>query len=545
MLRSIPPGLLMLLTACSAAGAVGGPPDFAEPTELIGSGGTAGSAAADLDGDGRDEFITQEHFAILDLDAGTWSLERPLADINDRLDRFGGDIEVGDIDRDGWIDIVLTDTSNSGTTGELLWFENPDGDLAGTWTEHLVSSWSGNGTGDEITHAEEEVGDLDGDGDLDIVVRDIQHGVWIHLNQGDGTWAPRRFVATNPREGLELWNPDGDGDLDLLLNGVWIETPADPSAGDFTIHAIPGMGDWYPDGSSGDEISDYACKVLARDLDGDGRLDVVISNAEELDGQSPTKPHGIRAYLQPAAGLFEPWSEVIIEPDHISWHTLEVEDLDGDGDFDVLAAISDVGVGGASGDSSYWINDGAANWTEAPIDTLLGYQGVVGDSDGDGDPDLLLPAAFSEGPIRHYENVSATVPPDAYELYIDSFDLGGGDPAFAADPDRDGLANGIEFVLATDPGEFTPPGLRPQLSVGTDSMTFEFRRADASLEFDPGVEISDDLASFETVVDGVDGVEVVVHDDDIAAGVDRVEVTLPLPAGESSRLFFRLSIQRE
>ncbi|MEM9237219.1 MAG: VCBS repeat-containing protein, partial [Verrucomicrobiota bacterium] len=149
--------LLALVLGTSVSADENPPPfgiEFDSPDILEQQEGTAGSACGDLDKDGRIEFVTQEHFAIYDYDEGSINSYRPLPDINGRLDRFGGDIEIGDINGDTWPDIVLTDTSNSGDTGELIWFENPLGNLAGSWIEHSVSTWDGVGTGNQITHAE-------------------------------------------------------------------------------------------------------------------------------------------------------------------------------------------------------------------------------------------------------------------------------------------------------------------------------------------------------------------------------------------------------
>lgn len=384
-------------------------PSFAAPIELEAQQGTGGSAAGDLDGDGRDEFVARILFRIYDWDDGVWSSHQPLPDLGGRGNRFAGDIELADIDQDGMLDIVVPDSDNSGTTGGLSWFRNP-GSLGGDWSESPIATFDGNGEGNAVTHLSElEVGDIDGDGWPDVVARDISHGVWVVVQQtGGGGWEPRRFVPTLPREGLKLWDPDDDGRLDILLNGAWLQTPRDPVGGDYLLHPIVGMEAWYAPDLSTPSVRDYASKVEAADFDGDGRLDVAITNAEELAESSPGKPHGISVFLQPEDLVGDPWVEVAVTPDHWSWHTLMVADFDFDGSADLLAAISNVGTDSAGDDVHLWLNagDGMSFAGQSISMNHTVYQGVIGDADGDGDCDLLAPDHFDAGPIRLFENIT-------------------------------------------------------------------------------------------------------------------------------------------
>lgn len=385
-------------------------PTFAAPIELQGSNGTGGTAAADLDGDGRDEFVAQILFRIYDLGDAGWESHQPLASLDGRGDRFAGDIEIADINGDGAPDIVVPDSDNSGTVGAVSWFENP-GSLAGRWTEHVVETFDGQGEGNVVTHLSElEVADIDGDGWQDIVVRDISHGVWVMMQQTGGEgFHPRKFIAVRPREGLTMWDPDLDGRLDILLNGVWLQTPEDPVNGDYVVHPIVGMENWYAPDESTNSIRDYASKVLTADFDGDGKVDIVIDNAEELAGNSPNKPRGIAVYLQPEDPIVDAWTEVVVTDLHWSWHTMMVADYDYDGTPDVLAAISAVGTDNAADEISLFVNDGTGlgfvSQTVSNEHTV--YQGIIGDADDDGDCDLLAPDHFNSGPVRYFENTTA------------------------------------------------------------------------------------------------------------------------------------------
>jgi len=416
----------------SAVPAVSKTVTFAAPI-TISPGGTAGagaSEACDFDKDGRAEFISADvgsgaHFRIYDFNTSTgdfdiYNVITP-ADAASRLDRFGGDLATGDIDGDGWDDIVVPESKNGGNNGSLHWFENPDGNLGGTWIEHTIDTWSGSGTGNVIAHMSEvDVGDIDGDGKLDVVTRDISHGVFVLLQKTDGSgWRPRRFIPTNPREGLDLFNPDGDNDLDIILNGVWLETPSDPLTGTYTLHTYG--ADWYPSGSSNAQVRDYASQIAVADFNGDTRDDIAISNSEELTNAASTddKPKGIQIFLAPADPKTQAWTVVTPESEHFSWHSLEPADLDCDGSPDFISAISDVGQDNASAQVSMFINNGSTSataFTKTPIITSgipLVYNSTLADADGDGDADLFAPNSFNTGPMRYFENTTEvpTTPP--------------------------------------------------------------------------------------------------------------------------------------
>jgi hypothetical protein len=391
-----------------------------KPTKPINSNsGSIGTAEGDLDNDGDMEFASaasaasaDAHLRVLDWNGSGWDTHTILADatVEGRRDRYGTTLTIEDVNGDGWKDIITVDSANGGNAGTLYWYENPDGALGSAWTEHSVYAWSGTGgTSNLIVHAEQIAGDVDDDGDMDIVVRDISHGLWVAIQQapGDGsTWSIPRFVACNPREGLELWDPDLDDDLDILINGVWFEMPANPLTDSFTQRAITGMASWYPGSITSATIDEYACKVLAVDVSGDGKEDVIITNAEELSA-SASKPEGIRVFIQPADPIAGTWTEVTVHASHYSWHNLKVVDMDGDGDLDIVTGISGVGVDTQAGRLSIFLNNGSGTvWTERKQRiTEDVYSLAVGDADGDGKLDVLAPDNWNSGPVRFLRNV--------------------------------------------------------------------------------------------------------------------------------------------
>ncbi len=366
--------------------------------------GTRGSAVGDFDNDGRDEFVG-EALKIFDWNGSQW-ISYSVAQSTGHLDRFAGDGEVMDIDNDGYLDIVQTDTSNTGDNGSLVWFKNPKGDLGGKWIKTIIYSWDGSGS-NKIRHSEEEVADINGDGFQDIVVRGITTGSWIFINKMNGTFHAPKFLSHNSREGLALADIDKDGDLDIIINGIWFETPNDVVNGNYVLRKIKGMENWYPTSVSTDILRDYAAKVRAVDVNKDGKMDIIISNSEELTAKSPNKPHGVHVFLQPSDFINESWVKVTLDPDHYSWHSLQVKDLNNDGNVDIIASISTVGVDNAPFETKVWQGNGDGSFKTAQvIGSDTGYQGILGDYDGDGYLDYFLPTAFNLGSIRIYRNQS-------------------------------------------------------------------------------------------------------------------------------------------
>jgi hypothetical protein len=167
------------------------------------------------------------------------------------------DGEIGDVDGDGDLDVIM---------GGVIWYENPR-----PKSDPAKASWKPHRIGIHRTH-DLEAADLDGDGDLDVVTRDQSGfgnntGNQIYLWRQDSptSWVSR-IVSCPHGEGLTVGDIDDDGDLDIIIGGYWYENTKDIVNGTWKGHKF---GDWHQD-----------AVVKMADINQDGRADVVLTRSE-------------------------------------------------------------------------------------------------------------------------------------------------------------------------------------------------------------------------------------------------------------------------
>jgi len=129
---------------------------------------------------------------------------------------YSGSITLGDIDNDGDLDMVLTGAPNL-MDHSLIYINNGTTLVEdSTWSQNLI----------EVYRSSTGLGDIDNDGDLDLVLTGQENGFArskIYINNGtsfveDVIWEDDLISVT--RSSVAFGDYDNDGDLDLMIAGM-------------------------------------------------------------------------------------------------------------------------------------------------------------------------------------------------------------------------------------------------------------------------------------------------------------------------------------
>jgi len=328
---------------------------------------------------------------------------------------FSTDHEVSDVDRDGLNDVI------SLTADKLIWFKNP------TWEANII---------DRIKLHDLEVGDFDKDGDMDIVARNQSafggrgDRLFFYTQEKSGTWIKSSMPCPNG-EGLKIADLNNDGWIDVIVNNKWYENIG-PSKSSQWIeriyskswswnHTFVNVGDLNNDGrldivlapaekagsryrlSWFEAPPDYRLEwqehifqndveavhhfIAAHDMNGDGKTDIITSEMHQ--GKDPDE---IMIYHN--RGKEDSWEKLVLAKS--GSHNMRAVDIDGDGDIDLVGA----NWSGKYQPVELWINK-TCDWERHLIDAKKPWRSVFissADIDNDGFKDIITGAWWYKNP---------------------------------------------------------------------------------------------------------------------------------------------------
>lgn len=291
-------------------------------------------AVGDVNNDGKEDLVVVSHNGLVYVGLGSFTDGLQNGDLTSSssfVEAPGNCCErtrvarLADVNNDGNLDIVVTQWSKMAVK-----LGNGDG----TFGASIVSNATG------VDARGMDLGDLDGDGNLDLVANHAPGAWWLafHKGNGNGTFQPGVGIPNSALAvpNMAIRDADGDGDLDVITGSFdsTFKVFVNNGSASFTrVNVGTGSG----------------ILQVTYDFNGDGEEDVVTGTGTAL---TVTLTDGSGGYLAPAnAGT------ISLNPRHGA-----VGDFNNDGKADLAIVAVEI-FGGGPHDGELWIIPGNGNGT--------------------------------------------------------------------------------------------------------------------------------------------------------------------------------------
>ncbi|MBN1480689.1 VCBS repeat-containing protein [candidate division KSB1 bacterium] len=332
---------------------------------------------ADVNGDGLLDF-----FVVHNNAHGGWlgwyettpdlanSIKHVIAETGPGGDFACGDLASGDIDNDGDIDVlgpVHTGEWDDGSEPtKMVWYENPN------WEAHYIGVFPN-------FVKDVDLVDLNKDGKLDLAATcHVSNRVHVYRQDAPESWIKVLDQYVKPiHEGQHVGDLDGDDDIDVVSTAFWFENPGGDMTGEWTVRNIDPF--WNSD--SGTTWKHNATKIFCVDIDADNVDEVFISCSELFRDRV--------AWYDPPQDRDGEWTKHLVGTNEYA-HTLQVADIDLDGDYDVLSGNNRHQGDPDTSPLKLFLNEcDNLRWTEQVLTNEGAYNSYLGDIEGDGDVDIF------------------------------------------------------------------------------------------------------------------------------------------------------------
>jgi hypothetical protein len=261
-------------------------------------------------------------------------------------------VALGDVDGDGDLDLVFGNCCLPGSEQNRLYLNDGSGRYTDATAQLLPTL--------RDSTKSVALGDVDADGDLDLVVGNDQQPNRLYLNNGSGRYTdatPELWLTLNDSSrSVALGDVDADGDLDLVVGNYSQQSRLylNNGRGGFTDVTTARMPD----------DNDPTAAVALGDVDADGDLDLLVGNRSGTSGV----PN--RLYLNDGSGTFTDATSARMPAVTHPALAVAFGDVDADGDLDLV-------VGNMDGDANALFRNEGGRFTDVAATVGLEWGGRV------------------------------------------------------------------------------------------------------------------------------------------------------------------------